>query len=149
MVSPIPSGVQNGILETSDVPTVATTDSMQGKESKLVIYDWGISQTEKFSDMGFTTDDHRGTVGLTRMKEAMCKDSRQPFADKKPLLVLNVWLFFECHRLQKLRRQRHGFDADISEWVLFTNVEERTFVEDLLVHSYIGTRLSVPHMIQA
>ncbi|PLN80884.1 AAA domain-domain-containing protein [Aspergillus taichungensis] len=63
--------VQLGILSPEDVPSVCTTDSMQGKESKLVIYDWVISSADRMSDLGFTTDDHRGNVGLTRVIEAM------------------------------------------------------------------------------
>lgn len=50
---------EKGILPSSRIPTIATTDSMQGKESKLVIYDWVISAAEKFSDLGFTADDQR------------------------------------------------------------------------------------------
>ncbi|PLB34583.1 AAA domain-containing protein [Aspergillus candidus] len=63
--------VQLGILSPENVPFVSTTDSMQGKESKLVIYDWVISSADRMSDLGFTTDDHRGNVGLTRVIEAM------------------------------------------------------------------------------
>ncbi|QKX54099.1 uncharacterized protein TRUGW13939_01182 [Talaromyces rugulosus] len=46
-------------------------NSMQGKETKVIVHDWVISQGDKFSDLGFTTDDHRGTVALTRMSEVM------------------------------------------------------------------------------
>jgi DNA polymerase III delta prime subunit len=62
---------QGGLLASSDIPRVATTDSMQGKEAKVIVHDWVISQGDSFSDLGFTTDDHRGTVALTRMSEVM------------------------------------------------------------------------------
>ncbi|PIG88248.1 hypothetical protein AARAC_005938 [Aspergillus arachidicola] len=63
--------VQKGILPYSELPKVATTDSMQGKESKVVIYDWVIASANSFGDMGFTIDDNRGSVGMSRMCEAM------------------------------------------------------------------------------
>ncbi|KAH8426479.1 uncharacterized protein LDX57_004214 [Aspergillus melleus] len=60
--------MQKGVLLRSSFPKVATTDSMQGKEAKVVIYDWVVTSA---SDMGFTTDDHRGNVGMSRMSEVM------------------------------------------------------------------------------
>lgn len=44
---------------------------MQGKESKMVLYDWVVSNAEKMTDLGFTADDHRANVGITRVAEAM------------------------------------------------------------------------------
>lgn len=55
------------ILSPDQIPIVATTDSMQGKESRLVIYDWVLSNSSKTSDLGFPVDDHRGNVGQTRI----------------------------------------------------------------------------------
>ncbi|KAE8362819.1 hypothetical protein BDV27DRAFT_159376 [Aspergillus caelatus] len=62
---------QYGLLDKTSIPKVATTDSMQGKESKVILYDRVISSANNLYDMGFTVDEHRATVGLTRMTEAM------------------------------------------------------------------------------
>ncbi|KAK1144876.1 hypothetical protein N8T08_004889 [Aspergillus melleus] len=60
--------MQKGALLRSNFHKVATTDSMQGKEAKVVIYGWVITSA---GDMGFTTDDHRGNVGMSRTSEVM------------------------------------------------------------------------------
>jgi hypothetical protein len=60
-----------GILKAEQIPFVATADSMQGKESRLVIYDWVVSGSNKTSDLSFTVDDHRGNIGQTLMTEAL------------------------------------------------------------------------------
>lgn len=52
-------------------PYVCTVDSMQGKESKVVILDWVISRADTFGDLGFTMDNNRGNVAQSRMREVM------------------------------------------------------------------------------
>ncbi|KKZ64960.1 hypothetical protein EMCG_09141 [[Emmonsia] crescens] len=52
-------------------PYVCTVDSMQGKESKVVILDWVISRADTSGDLGFTMDNHRGNVAQSRMREVM------------------------------------------------------------------------------
>ncbi|GAE00293.1 predicted protein [Paecilomyces variotii No. 5] len=63
--------VADGKLPPDAVPSVATIDSQQGKESKVVILDWVVSNAQKFSDIGFTADDNRGNVAHSRMKEVL------------------------------------------------------------------------------
>ncbi|KAJ9246999.1 hypothetical protein DTO207G8_8459 [Paecilomyces variotii] len=63
--------VSDGRLPSNAVPTVATIDSQQGKESKVVILDWVVSRAETFGDIGFTADDHRGNVAHSRMREVL------------------------------------------------------------------------------
>ncbi|KAE8310687.1 AAA domain-containing protein [Aspergillus transmontanensis] len=63
--------VQHGLLPIDQMPNVATADSMQGKESKVIIYDWVISAADRGSDLGFTSDDNRSNVALSRMTEVM------------------------------------------------------------------------------
>ena len=53
------------------MPAVATTDSMQGKQSKVIIYHWVISAADRELDLGFTDDDNRSNVALSRMTDAM------------------------------------------------------------------------------
>ena len=61
---------QGGLLKT-ELPKIATTDSMQGKESKDSIYDWIVTSANLFADMGLTIDSNRGNVGMSRMTEVM------------------------------------------------------------------------------
>ncbi|CAK48425.1 uncharacterized protein An12g01420 [Aspergillus niger] len=61
---------QGGLLKT-ELPKIATTDSMQGKESKVSIYDWIVTSANLFADMGLTIDSNRGNVGMSRMTEVM------------------------------------------------------------------------------
>ncbi|BCS27351.1 uncharacterized protein APUU_60399A [Aspergillus puulaauensis] len=62
---------RDGLLPASDLPIVATIDAMQGKESDLIILDWVVSQSDSNKDLGFTVNDSRGNVAMTRMREAM------------------------------------------------------------------------------
>ncbi|GFN13842.1 AAA domain-containing protein [Aspergillus tubingensis] len=62
---------KRGGLSKAELPKVSTTDSMQGKESKVFINDWVITSANAFSDMGFTIDSNRGNVGMSRMTEVM------------------------------------------------------------------------------
>lgn len=63
--------MQQGAFLYSKLPKVATTTSMQGKESRVVIYDWVISSASSFSEMGFTTGDDHGNVGMSRVHVVM------------------------------------------------------------------------------
>ncbi|GFF55545.1 hypothetical protein IFM58399_10150 [Aspergillus lentulus] len=61
---------QLGILKAEDIPKVAATHSIQGKESQLVIYDWVISAPARCQILGsrwmITAE-----CGLARVTEAM------------------------------------------------------------------------------
>ncbi|KAN0072113.1 AAA domain containing protein [Elaphomyces granulatus] len=52
-------------------PSVETIDSMQGREAKVVIIDWTISEADRPGDLGFTSDNHRCNVAHSRMVEVL------------------------------------------------------------------------------
>lgn len=60
-----------GTLPVDAHPKVATADSMQDKEAKVVIVDWVVSAANRKSDLGFICDDNRATVAQSRMPEVM------------------------------------------------------------------------------
>lgn len=62
---------RDGLLPASDFLIVVTIDSMQGKESDFIIIDWLVSQSALNKGIGFTVNDNRGNVAMTRMREAM------------------------------------------------------------------------------
>ncbi|KAL2005913.1 hypothetical protein VTN00DRAFT_10406 [Thermoascus crustaceus] len=62
---------KRGTLPVNAHPKVATSDSMQGKEAKVVIVDWVVSAANRKSDLGFTCDDHRANVAQSRMQEVI------------------------------------------------------------------------------
>ncbi|CEN60040.1 hypothetical protein ASPCAL02481 [Aspergillus calidoustus] len=62
---------RDGLLPASQLPKVATVDSMQGKENELVIFDCVISAADSWKDIGFTADQNRGNVAMTRMRQAL------------------------------------------------------------------------------
>ncbi|OJJ57671.1 hypothetical protein ASPSYDRAFT_120436, partial [Aspergillus sydowii CBS 593.65] len=62
---------RDGLLPASDLLIVVTIDSMQGKESNSIIFDWLVSQPDLNKGIGFTVNDNRGNVAMTRMREAM------------------------------------------------------------------------------
>jgi hypothetical protein len=62
---------RDGLLPASQLPKVATVDSMQGKENELIIFDCVISAADSWKDIGFTADQNRGNVAMTRRRQAL------------------------------------------------------------------------------
>ncbi|RHZ43366.1 uncharacterized protein CDV56_100183 [Aspergillus thermomutatus] len=62
--------MRSQILEESQ-PSVETIDSMQGREAKVVILDFTVSDATKAGDLGFVDDDHRCNVAHSRMIEVL------------------------------------------------------------------------------
>ncbi|KAE8358094.1 hypothetical protein BDV27DRAFT_138229 [Aspergillus caelatus] len=54
---------QCGLLSKPEIPKVATTDSMQGKKGKVILYDCVVSNVDHLSDLGFSIEDHSWAVG--------------------------------------------------------------------------------------
>lgn len=55
----------------TDMVKVATVDSMQGHESECIILDWVISSANTAREIGFTMDNNRCNVALTRAKQCL------------------------------------------------------------------------------
>ncbi|GAD96492.1 hypothetical protein ANI_1_1698104 [Paecilomyces variotii No. 5] len=58
-------------MRWSDMVKVATVDSMQGHESECVILGWVVTESNTASELGFTTDNSRCNVALTRAKQCL------------------------------------------------------------------------------
>ncbi|KAJ9397409.1 hypothetical protein DTO282F9_5717 [Paecilomyces variotii] len=100
---------------------VATVDSMQGHQSDCVIFDWVVSQAVRPSDLGFTVNNNRCNVGITRARSCLINvgnvgmlsgnyaskqqaNSKQKGNVKPPPEVLEFWRYLAkkdvCYTLQ-------------------------------------------------
>ncbi|KAL1846947.1 hypothetical protein Plec18170_008915 [Paecilomyces lecythidis] len=89
----------------ADMVKVATIDSMQGHECECVILDWVVSSANSVGSLGFTMDDNRCNVALTRAKQClivvgrgdMASSSFVPHKRNKQPQVVAHWKHLSRH----------------------------------------------------
>ncbi|KAL1884923.1 hypothetical protein Plec18167_001579 [Paecilomyces lecythidis] len=100
----------------ADMVKVATIDSMQGHECECVILDWVVSSANSVRSLGFTMDDNRCNVALTRAKQClivvgrgeMASSSFVPHKRNKQPQVVAHW--------QHLFRRDKVFDVNAKDF---------------------------------